>query len=204
MPQDVLLVESVPQAAVLLKPLRIAMLREMTEPRSCPELAATFEQTPQKIYYHVKTMQQAGLIERAGERSVNGIREGFYRARSRSYWLSPRLVGALGGRRTVRDQSSLRMLAGHAEEMLEDVGRLGELSTSGQHVPSLSLAVDVDLPTSERRGAFLAELRSSFQDIARRYAADAELSETSPDATRIGQTFRFTLACYPKTTAQTE
>ena len=42
MPRDVLMVESVDQAAVLLKPLRVAMLREMAQPRTCPQLAERF------------------------------------------------------------------------------------------------------------------------------------------------------------------
>ncbi len=50
MAQDVLMVNSVGQAAAMLKPLRIAMLREMAEPRTCPELALTFDETPQKMY----------------------------------------------------------------------------------------------------------------------------------------------------------
>lgn len=193
MSRDVLLVESVDQAAVLLKPLRVAMLREMSEPRTCPELAATFNETPQKIYYHVKTLERAGLVERSGERSVNGIAEGFYRARAHSYWLSPRLVRSLGGSQAVRDQTSLRMLAGHAEDMLEDVARLTERSTSGEHVPTLSLAVEVALPSAARRAEFLNELRTTFEALARRYAP-ADRGELLADP----ETFRFTLACYPQ------
>jgi DNA-binding transcriptional ArsR family regulator len=200
MSQDVLMVDSVDQAAVMLKPLRVAMLRQMGEPRSCPQLASTFEETPQKMYYHVKTLEAAGLVERAGERRVNGIAEGFYRARAQSYWLSPRLVRRLGGKQTVRDQTSLRMLAGHAEEMLEDVARLADESGSGEHVPSLSLGVEIALPNVERRGAFLEELRTTFEALARRYSGD-DGSAPAPDrdeTTADGGTFRFTLACYPK------
>jgi DNA-binding IclR family transcriptional regulator len=193
MSQDVLLVDSVDQAAVLLKPLRVAMLREMGEARTCPELAAAFGETPQKIYYHVKTMERAGLVERSGERSVNGIAEGFYRARARSYWLSPGLVRRFGGSQAVRDQTSLSMLAGHAEEMLEGVARLADRSASGEHVPSLSLAVEIALPDVEQRGAFLEELRETFEQLARRYGAP-ERQASVPDT----ETFRFTLACYPK------
>jgi len=198
MTQDVLLVDSVSQAAVLLKPLRIAMLREMSEPRTCPELASRFEQSAQKIYYHVKTMQRAGLVERLGERLVNGIAEGFYRARSRSYWLSPRLVGALGGRQSIEDQTSLRMLAGHAEDMLEDVGRLGEKTDAGTHVPSLSLSVEVDLPTRDRRGAFLSELQATFEKLAQKYATSEPLPKDEHERPASSHTYKFTLACYPK------
>ncbi len=192
MSRDVLMVESVDQAAVLLKPLRVAMLREMDQPRTCPQLAERFGETSQKMYYHVKTLERAGLVERSGERSVNGIAEGFYRARAQSYWLSPRLVRSLGGKQSVRDQTSLRMLAGHAEDMLEDIARLADRSAEGDHVPSLSLAVDIALPDGDRRSAFLTELRTTFEQLARRYGATGH-----PEARAEDETFRFTLACYP-------
>ena len=194
MSQDVLMVDSVDQAAVMLKPLRIAMLCEMGEPRSCPELARTFGETPQKMYYHVKMLERAGLVDRSGERLVNGITEGFYRARAESYWLSPGLVRRLGGKQTVQDQTSLQMLAGHAEEMIEDVARLAERSASGEHVPSASLGVEIALPDVERRGEFLEELRATFEAIAKKYTSDGN-AET-------GEVFRFTLACYPKPTQE--
>jgi DNA-binding transcriptional ArsR family regulator len=201
MSQELLMVDSVAQAAVMLKPLRVAMLREMGEqPRSCPELATTFDATPQKMYYHVKTLEAAGLVERAGERLVNGIAEGFYRARAQSYWLSPKLVRRLGGKQAVRDQTSLGMLAGHAEELLEDVARLAGESGAGEHVPSLSLGVEIALPDVERRSAFLEELRTTFEALARRYSVDdGSVADADHDKTAAeGGTFRFTLACYPK------
>lgn len=196
MPQDVLMIESVDQAAVMLKPLRIAMLREMAEPRSCPQLAGALRETPQKIYYHVKMLERAKLVERTGERSVNGIAEGFYRARAGSYWLSPRLVRSLGGARALSDQTSLRVLAGHAEEMLEDVARLAGQSAEGKHVPSMSLGVEITLP-AERREQFLEELRETYEQLARRYGA-SESEESAAEA----ETFRFTLACYPKSSRE--
>lgn len=192
MSQDVVMVESVDQAAVMMKPLRIAMLRELGETRTCQQLAATFDLTPQKVYYHVKTMEKAGLVTREGERLVNGIAEGFYRARARSYWFSPSLVRQLGGRRSVQDQGSLGILAGHAEEMLEDVAHLAGRAATGEHIPSLSLGVEVELPDGDRRSEFLEELRTTFEDLARRYGVQHS------DVAHGKNTFRFTLACYPK------
>ena len=192
MPRDVMLLESAQPAVVMLKPLRIAMLRELAEPKSCPQLAATFNETPQKMYYHVKSMERAGLVERTGERDVNGIKEGFYQACAKSYWLSPRLVRGMGGERAVRDQTSLAVLAGNAESQLEDVGRLSAQSSTGQHVPSLSLAVDIALPSVARRAEFLEALRTTFEALAREYSASSE--HNTPDA----DSFRFTLSCYPK------
>jgi len=54
--QDVCYIEDVEQAMALLKPLRLEILRRLGSPRTCPELAAEFEESAQKIYYHVKAL----------------------------------------------------------------------------------------------------------------------------------------------------
>jgi DNA-binding transcriptional ArsR family regulator len=94
--REVLYIDDVERAGLLLKPLRIELLRLMTEPRTCPELGQRLGETPQKIYYHVKVLEHAGLVEKVAERRVGGIMEGLYQAVARSYWLSPKLVGQIG------------------------------------------------------------------------------------------------------------
>ena len=191
MSSDVLMIESVERAAAVLKPLRVEMLREMAEPTTCTVLAELLGQTPQKIYYHVKTMEKAGFVERVDERSVNGIVEGIYQARARSFWLSPKLVNALGGRQAVRDQTSLGILAGHTEEVLEDVGQLARRSAAGEEIPSLSLSVDIELPHADRREEFMKDLQKTFEMLARRYTSEKF------DARAARETYRFKLLCYP-------
>src|SRR3954468_24316863 len=95
--QEVLYIEDVDQAAALLKPQRIEMLKLMDHPRTCLELGKTFGETPQKINYHIKALQNAGLVEQVGERRVRGTVEGSYQARARSYWLGADPVGPIGG-----------------------------------------------------------------------------------------------------------
>ena len=88
--QDIFYIETVDQASTALKPIRIEILRRMAEPRTCPELAEALGETPQKIYYHVKQLQKAGLVEKVEERRVRGVVEGYYQAVARAYWLGPR------------------------------------------------------------------------------------------------------------------
>src|SRR6201989_587007 len=101
--RDVVYIEQVEQAEALLKPQRIEVLRQLAEPRSCTEVAIELDHTPQRVYYHVKRLLDAGLVRQVAERRVRGIHEGIYQASGRSYWLSPRLVGRMGMRQT-RDQ----------------------------------------------------------------------------------------------------
>src|SRR5258706_13084087 len=124
--RDVMLVEDADQAGAVLNPLRLELLRRADEPRTCKELAEALRETPQKIYYHVKVLERAGALEKVEERRVRAISEGYYRATARAYWLSPRLIGHIGGPRRARASTSLGALLPLAEELQTDVGRLAE------------------------------------------------------------------------------
>lgn len=191
--QELLLIEEVEQAEALLKPLRVELLKQMSEPRTCSELAEIFNLSPQSVYYHVKELEKAGLVEKVAEARVRGTVEGHYQARARAYWLSPQLVGQVGRPRGARDQASLRYLLSLAEEMHAEVGRLGTRAASGESVPSLGLSAQIHLPEGERRGEFLAEVQQVFQAIARKYGLPPDVGEAPGES----ETFHLVLACYP-------
>jgi hypothetical protein len=192
--QDVYYIEGVDQAVELLKPIRIELMKRMDKPRTCPELGAFFHESPQKIYYHVKALEKAGLVEKVEERRVRGVVEGYYQAKARSYWLAPSLIGQVGGMRTTQDQTSLRFLLSLAEEIHEDIGHLGHRSEGGEEVPSLGLSAHVYLPEGERRAEFLDDVQVMFQTLARKYGVPPDnLAEEAE-----GKNFRLILACYPQ------
>ena len=191
--QDVLYIEDVNQAMTLLKPIRLEILKRLDEPRTCPELAEYFDETPQKIYYHVKALEAAGLVEKGEERRVRGVVEGHYQASARAYWLAPKLVGQIGGAKVAQDQVSLRVLLDLAEEVHDDIGKLGNQSALGRNVPSLSLSAHIHLPDGNRRAAFLQELQEVFQQLARKYSLPEEEALLTDE-----QGFRLVLMCYPK------
>lgn len=191
--QDVLLVEVAGQAGALLHPLRLEVLKKLSEPRSCPDLAREIGETTQKVYYHVKILESAGLIDKVDERRVRGIHEGLYLARAKSYWLSPRLVHQVGGRERARDASSLDYLLNLAEDIQSDVARLAE-RPERERVPSLGLSFQIGLADEPTRARFLGELRTLFQDLAGKY--DAGSSEP-------GESFQVSVACYPRSGGKT-
>lgn len=188
--QDVYYVEEVDQAMTLLKPIRLEILRRLDEPRTCDELAEVFQESTQKIYYHVKALQEAGLVDKVADKRIRGTVEGYYQAKARSYWLAPSLVGQVGSLQQSRDQASLRILLQLAEDVIEDTARLGTKSEVGQQVPSLSLSAQIHLANSAQRAAFLQELQTTFQNLAMNYGA-AEDADASMN-------FRLVLMCYPK------
>jgi DNA-binding transcriptional ArsR family regulator len=192
--QDVCYIDDLERAMALLKPQRLDILRRLDAPRTCPELADYFGESAQKIYYHIKALETAALVEKVEERRVRGAVEGYYQAAARSYWLAPTLVGQIGSATTARDQASLRVLLGLAEEVIEDTGKLGSASAMGNDVPSLSLSAHIHLPDAQRRAAFLREVQDVFQQLAIKYGLPPDTQPAITDA----QGFRLVLMCYPK------
>jgi DNA-binding transcriptional ArsR family regulator len=183
--RDVIYLDDIEQAEALLKPARVDVLRRLGEPRSCTEVAVELGQTPQRVYYHVKRLVEAGLVAQVSERRVRGIHEGLYQATAHSYWLSPRLVGRIGVRRT-RDRLSLGYLLDLMEEVQGEVAALDETAGSGlaDDLPSIGVSGEIRV-APRRRQEFLDDLRDTLQDLFSRYGGEA------------GDAFRVALACYP-------
>ncbi|MFI6760482.1 helix-turn-helix domain-containing protein [Micromonospora sp. NPDC050417] len=179
--REVLYLEQLEQAEALLKPQRIEVLRQLAEPDTCTEVGARLDQTPQRVYYHVKRLVDAGLVTQVAERRVRGIHEGIYQATARSYWLSPRLVGRIGLRAT-RDELSLGYLLDLTEEVQADVAALDR---TRPELPSIGVSGEIRVP-AEHRQQFMTDLQTALQDLFSRYGG-AE-----------GDAFKLAVACYPK------
>lgn len=186
--REALYIDDVERAGALLKPLRVELLRRMIEPRTCTELGQELGETPQKIYYHVKVLEKADLVEKVSERRVGGILEGLYQAAARSYWVSPLLIGAAGGEDAAHDQLSQGDIPGIAAQLLADIGKLAR--RDGGETPSLGLSAEIRLEDGGRRAAFLNDLRDAVQRIAERYGA-------ASGSDRDAQIYRLMVACYP-------
>ncbi|SEF87443.1 Helix-turn-helix domain-containing protein [Thermomonospora echinospora] len=179
--RDVLYLDRIEQAEALLKPQRIEVLRQLAEPRTCTEVGERLEQTPQRVYYHVKRLVEAGLVTKVAERRVRGVSEGIYQATARSYWMSPGLVGRLGPRRA-RDELTLGYLLDLMEEVQADIAALDR---TAPELPSIGVSGHIHVPP-ERRGEFLNDMQTVLQDLFTRYGGEE------------GDAFKLVVACYPK------
>jgi DNA-binding transcriptional ArsR family regulator len=180
--RDVLFVEHLDQAEVLLKPQPIEVLRQLGEPRTCTEVGERLGQTPQRVYYHVRRLVDAGLVEQVAERKVRAIHEGIYRATARSYWVSPRLVGRIGDTRRAQDELSLGYLLDLMEVVQEDIAALDR---TAPELPSVGVSGEIHVRPALGQ-QFLDDLHTALQDLFTRYGGSE------------GDAFKLAVACYPK------
>lgn len=69
------------QAKALAHPLRRRMLRRLVAGELSPiQLAGQLDEPPTKLYYHIKLLEEARLIQCTREEPKRGMRERFYRA----------------------------------------------------------------------------------------------------------------------------
>jgi DNA-binding transcriptional ArsR family regulator len=186
-----LVLDQVGQISALFKPIRLEMLTMLAEPRTCGQLAEVFHTSPQKIYYHIKVLERAGLVVKVYEKRVRGIMEGYYQAAAESYWLAPELINKLGGERRVNGQMSLGYVLGLAGQVQSEVAPF--LKHEGE-VPSLGISAQVNLKHGSDRAEFLEELQNAVQKIAEKYGSleDEEVNGGGEE------NFRLIFACYPR------
>jgi DNA-binding transcriptional ArsR family regulator len=181
---------SAEQARLLFQPLRLEILQQLVEPRSCGEVGAALGCTAQKVHYHIKALEAAGIVRRVGERKVRALTEGIYQAAAQHFWPGAALLHSLGGRAGAQDALSRNYLLGLAEELGSDAARLALGSAAQQAAqPTLNVSARVSLADPRRRSAFMAELQHMLERLAEKYGA-AEPAAGS-------EVYKLLLACYP-------
>src|SRR3954447_9801376 len=122
---DVAVIEDPAAAEVSLDPIRSRLLAELAEPGSATMLAGKIGLSRQKVNYHLRTLEQHGLIELVEERRKGNVTERMLRATAMSYVISPAAMAAVApdpGR--APDRLSARWLLALAARLVRDVGSL--------------------------------------------------------------------------------
>jgi DNA-binding transcriptional ArsR family regulator len=185
------------RAAALLDPTRLALLERLAEPDSASGLARKLGLPRQRINYHLRALERAGLVEEVETRRRGNCTERLVRSTAASYVIDPSVLGRMGADPDrIEDRfSSAHLVALAARAIREVSAQRARADREGKRIATLSLQVDVRFATAESRGAFAAELARTVAALAARYH-DAE----SP----AGRTFRFVVGGYPAPPLETE
>ena len=158
------------QAAVrtLLRGPRVRLVEALREqPDSATGLAARLGIPRQTVNYHLRQLEQAGLIALVEERGHGRCVERLLAPTATSFAISPEALGALApDSTTLRDQASAEYLAARAGEIVRDVGHL---LAQGGEVPTLTVETEIRFAGAPERAAFALELRAAVEELVRRY-----------------------------------
>jgi DNA-binding transcriptional ArsR family regulator len=80
-----------------MSPLRRIVLEQLKEPASAVALAARLGESRQRVAYHVRELEKAGLVEVVEERARRGCTERIVRVTARAVVLGPEVIGDLEG-----------------------------------------------------------------------------------------------------------
>lgn len=172
---DVEVIDDPQAATVALDPVRSRLLSELTEPASAAALASRTGIPRQKINYHLRALEEHGLVRVADTRRWGGLTERLLVASAASYVVSPGALGPVGADPARRaDRLSASYLIALAARAIREVGTLLRRSEEiDKRLPTLSVDAEIRFRSAEERAAFSRELAEAVASLAARYHDDS-------------------------------
>lgn len=168
---DVEVVEDAAAAGVLLDPVRARLVAELAEPASAAMLAARVGLARQKVNYHLRALEERGLVELVEERRKGNCTERLLRATATSYVISPAALAPIApDPARSPDQLSTRWLLALAARLVRDVGGLLRAGTRArQRVATFAMDGEVRFASAADRAAFAEELAGAVSHLVAKY-----------------------------------
>ena len=150
-----------------LSPIRRELLGRLREPASATQLAAALGLPRQKVNYHLRALEKAGLVELVEERQRRGCIERVLRAKP-GFVVDPALVA--GEFERVADQYAAGHLVATAADAVRDVSRMQTAADrSGKRLMTATLETDVRFASPEAVRDFTDELAHLLDELVRRH-----------------------------------
>ena len=187
---DVAVIEDPAAAEASLDPIRARILQALSEPASATTLAARIGLTRQQVNYHVRALEDHGLVRLVEERRKGNMNERVVQATASSFVISPIVLsGVQPDPERSPDRLSARWLLAVAARLLSEVGTLvGGAEKAGKPLATFGLDAEVRFASAADRAAFATELAGAVADLVSRYH-----DESAPR----GRTHRLVVALHP-------
>ncbi|HEY1488231.1 MAG TPA: helix-turn-helix domain-containing protein [Micromonosporaceae bacterium] len=172
---DVAVIENAAAAEASLDPIRARLLAALAEPGSATTLAAKVGLARQKVNYHLRTLEEHGLVELVEERRKGNMTERIMQATASSYVISPAALATVApDPSTAPDRLSARWLLALAGKLVRDVGSLLTGSAAaGKRVATFAIDGEIRFASAADRAAFVEELTASITGLVGKYHDEA-------------------------------
>ncbi|MGI5125845.1 ArsR/SmtB family transcription factor [Pseudonocardia sp. CA-107938] len=178
-------------AGISLDPVRARILAELASaPGSASSLARALGIPRQKINYHLRQLEEHGLVRLVEERRRGGLTERVLEATAATYVISPgTLPGVAPDPDRAPDRLSARWLVAVAARTVREVGELlAGAAAAGKRLATFTATTEVRFASAADRAAFAEELAAAVTALVGRYH-----DESAP----AGRPHRVVLAIHP-------
>lgn len=151
-----------------LSPIRRQLLARLREPGSATGLAAEMGLPRQRVNYHLRALEEAGLIELVEERPRRGCTERILRTKPGALVVDPTVID--GEFTQIHDQYAAEHLVGVAAGTVRDVARMqAAAAEQGKRLLTFTVEAEVRFAQPGDVHAFTDELAAAIRDVVARF-----------------------------------
>ena len=175
-PDSQLVVSDLETLRVLADPLHMQILDLLEEPRTVKQIAKATKLATTKLYYHIKQLEEQGLIQVVSTRVVSGIIEKQYQIKALNIKIDHRLLNLPGGS---RPEIELELVTPTFKRVTTDIAASREAGLLGREndvkdAPRLMLIRGSSRLTPEQAKRFYKRVEELFEEFGK---AEAESPE---------------------------
>ncbi len=186
-------IEDAKSARVMFDPLRLQILEKLRNPDSASGLARLFKIPRQKVNYHLRELEQQGLVEQVDEKRKGNCVERIVRTTAKSYLINPNALGTLAiDPEKVQDKFSSSYLVGVLANSIRDLATLRQRAEQEKKkLATFTLQTEIRFASAEDRSKFANELAKTMNRLAVKYHNEKATG---------GRIFKFIIGSYPAIT----
>jgi DNA-binding transcriptional ArsR family regulator len=151
-----------------LSPIRRELLSRLREPASATQLAAVLDLPRQRVNYHLRALEDAGLVELVEERPRRGCVERILRTRPGALVVDPTVIEAEFTE--IHDQYAAEHLVSVAAGTVRDVARMqAKAAEQGKRLLTFTVEAEVRFNAPGDVHTFTDELADAIRQVVARY-----------------------------------
>lgn len=163
------LIEDADRALLALDPVKRRLLEALREPGSAASLAKRLDLPRQQLGYHLRALEQAGLVRLVEERKRRGFVERVLLATARDYVLDPAMLGA-DHAVDAQDRHAAAYLVAAAGTVVREVTRMRSAAdAAGQRLLTFTIEAELGFQRPQDFEDFTAALARSIAELAAQY-----------------------------------
>jgi DNA-binding transcriptional ArsR family regulator len=151
-----------------LSPIRRQLLARLREPASATQLAAVLDMPRQRVNYHLRALEDAGLLELVEERPRRGCVERILRTRPGALLVDPSVIDDEVTH--IHDQYAAEHLVSVAASTVRDVARMqAAAADQGKRLLTFTVEAAVRFGQPQDVHAFTDELADAVRAVVERF-----------------------------------